>query len=112
MASVQHNLTVKGLAEKCTLQISANCDLMISANNGFVCSAWFSPSMWCILLPGEVALTDLVCAAQVNLSPGVWLEGMKRKKCGQRALGKDQRVGDKTFCIHLYVGGLWKGLVS
>lgn len=51
------------LTENCALQTSANCDLMISANNGFVCSAWVSPSMCWILLAGEVVLTALVCAA-------------------------------------------------
>lgn len=47
------------LTENCTLQISANCDLMSSANSGFVCSGWVSPSMWWILLAGEVVLTVL-----------------------------------------------------
>lgn len=47
------------LTETCTLQISANCDLMMSANNGFVCSAWFSPFMWWILPPSEMVLTAL-----------------------------------------------------
>lgn len=43
-----------------------------------------------------------VCAAQGqalrSAHPGVQLEGTERKKCGQRALGKDQRDGNKTFC--------------
>lgn len=42
----------------------------------------------------------LLCLGQTLQSacPGVQLEGMEKKKCGQRALRKDQRDGNKTFC--------------
>lgn len=56
-----------------------------------------------------------VCAAQGQTLQSVCLvvqlEGTEGKKCGQRALGKDQGIGNKTFCslaTALHMCGLWK----
>lgn len=104
------------LTENCTLQISANCDLMISANNGFVCSAWFSPSMWWILLPGEVALTALgLCCSEphtpICTSKGA-AGGHGREEVWAESIGERPGSWELNFLQpgHPALWGLWKGL--